>query len=387
MTVCGSTSWLLLGRFVLRSLLGLAILSASASPKSLDHSAWDRILRRSVSDDSLVDYRAITMDALPELDQYLTQLAAPWPPDLPEAEAKAAQINAYNALTVRWITQHYPVISIWKTPEPFKARRHTVNGKQLSLDELETSLRQGGDPRIHAALVCAARSCPPLRAEAYRAEDLDAQLEDNTERWLANPALNEFSPERGLAEVSPILQWYEADFQASGGVLRFLSRHAPKRAREFLEDDASPPSLNYKTYHWGLNDTSDLGKDYDHLQQAMDRTRSGDLFGKVKDWFLGLGDEYGVNPVIFGAIYVGAIPFFSLSIGWLIRNLRRRKSPVVPLLAASFCFVSAYLYLLIAGKNIPTWVYAFVAVMVLVGIVSTVRKVRSQIGKREAHEV
>ncbi len=103
------------------------------------------------------------------------------------------------------------------------------------------------------------------------------------------------------------------------------------------------------------------------------------LIGEIKDWFLNLGNQHGVNPFVFGGIYVGAIPFFSLSIAWLIRNLRRRRSPVVPALAASFCFVSAYLYLLIAGKDIPAWVYFFVAGMLAFGVYSTIRKIKSRL--------
>ena len=57
------------------------------------------------------------------------------------------------------------------------------------------------------------------------------------------------------------------------------------------------------------------------------------------EWFLSLGDQYGVNPIIFGSIYVGAIPFFTLSVGWLVRNLRRKKPIVLPALSASFFFI------------------------------------------------
>lgn len=100
------------------------------------------------------------------------------------------------------------------------------------------------------------------------------------------------------------------------------------------------------------------------------------MWDAFKEWFLSLGTKYGVNPIIFGVIYVGAIPFFSLSVAWLIRNLRQKKPVVLPVLAASFCFVSAYLYLIFAGKNIPLWVYGFLGVMIVYGVVSTVRKVR-----------
>ena len=96
------------------------------------------------------------------------------------------------------------------------------------------------------------------------------------------------------------------------------------------------------------------------------------------EWFLSLGDQYGVNPIIFGSIYVGAIPFFTVSIARLVRNLRRKQSIVLPALSASFFFVSAYLYLLVAGRNIPVWVYGFIAVMIAYGVYSTVQKIRQQ---------
>ena len=96
------------------------------------------------------------------------------------------------------------------------------------------------------------------------------------------------------------------------------------------------------------------------------------------EWFLSLGDQYGVNPIIFGSIYVGAIPFFTVSVARLVRNLRRKQSIVLPALSASFFFVSAYLYLLVAGRNIPVWVYGFIAVMIAYGVYSTVPKIRQQ---------
>ncbi len=96
----------------------------------------------------------------------------------------------------------------------------------------------------------------------------------------------------------------------------------------------------------------------------------------IRAWFLGLGADYGVNPLIFGAIYVGAIPFFLASIAWLVRRKRAGRSIAAPVLCAGFAFVSAYLYLAIAGRNIPLWVWAFLAVLVAYGAWSTIRDVR-----------
>ena len=81
----------------------------------------------------------------------------------------------------------------------------------------------------------------------------------------------------------------------------------------------------------------------------------------LQDWIVGLSDQYGVNPVIFAIIYLGAIPFFVLSIAWLVRNRRRSQPIYFPLLSVGFFSASAYVYLFIAGQNIPIWVYGVIA--------------------------
>ena len=104
-----------------------------------------------------------------------------------------------------------------------------------------------------------------------------------------------------------------------------------------------------------------------------------ELWQTFTTWFWSLGPRYGVNPLIFGSIYVGAIPFFTLSLGWLIKSLRKGKSIVAPVLLTGFFFVSAYLYLIIAGKNIPAWVYLFITGLVAFGIWSTLKKIRKKV--------
>ncbi|QZH75589.1 MAG: hypothetical protein JY451_02970 [Erythrobacter sp.] len=104
----------------------------------------------------------------------------------------------------------------------------------------------------------------------------------------------------------------------------------------------------------------------------------------LSDWFFSLGENYGVNPWIFGAIYVGAIPFFLASVGWIVKNARAGKSTVLPTMLAGFCFVSAYLYLAVVGRNIPAWVWIFLAVLVVYGAVSQVRQTRRKIAAAAA---
>lgn len=104
-----------------------------------------------------------------------------------------------------------------------------------------------------------------------------------------------------------------------------------------------------------------------------------EMWTTATDWFWGLGDQYGVNPILFGSIYVGAIPLFTLSIAWLIKAKRERKSLLWPTLSAGFWFVSSYLYLFIAGTNIPWWVYATVIGLVAYAAIATFQKIRTKL--------
>jgi len=360
--------------------MGYAASCAVAFGQDLDHSAWSAILQQYVTVNSRVNYAGIKANGNARLDAYLEQIAKPWPATLDENARKAALINAYNALTIRWIISNFPVKSIWRTKGPFRVVRHRVNGGVESLDSVETRLRDMGDPRIHGALVCAARSCPPLRREAYTREAVDGQLDDNFRVWLAVDSNNQFLPGKQLAKVSKIFDWYAADFAPAGGVPAVLGKFAPPRMF------ASTNKLEYLKYNWGLNDNGSLGDSYSSFEFYIDYVRNGYLRADIGVWFLGLGSKYGVDPFIFGGIYVGAIPFFTLSIAWLIRNLRRKRPVIAPLLASGFFFISAYLYLLIAGKNIPAWVYVFIVALLSLGAWSTVRNVRTRVaaGERSA---
>ncbi|MGM0587880.1 MAG: hypothetical protein ACQETE_05680 [Bacteroidota bacterium] len=103
----------------------------------------------------------------------------------------------------------------------------------------------------------------------------------------------------------------------------------------------------------------------------------------VHQWLMSLSDQYNVNPYIFAGIYVGAIPFFTVSLGWVIKNLKQQKPITVPALFTGFFFCSAYLYLMVAGENVPWWIYALLAAMVIYGIWSTYQKVRSEVDDEE----
>ena len=80
-----------------------------------------------------------------------------------------------------------------------------------------------------------------------------------------------------------------------------------------------------------------------------------------------LSSYYGVDPMIFGMLYVGTIPLLWLSVSWMIRCVQKKKSLVIPIVVSVLCYTGAYIYLIFAGQNIPLWVYC-----VLVGMVGFV---------------
>ena len=92
----------------------------------------------------------------------------------------------------------------------------------------------------------------PLRREAYAAERLDVQLDDNVREWLADPAINHFYAPQGRAEISPIFKWYGKDFDAyPGGLEGFLRKYAPRQVIRKLGNRRL--DISFRDYDWGLN--------------------------------------------------------------------------------------------------------------------------------------
>jgi len=108
------------------------------------------------------------------------------------------------------------------------------------------------------------------------------------------------------------------------------------------------------------------------------------MLESINDWILAQGAQYNVNPYVFVAIYVGAIPFFLASIAWLVKRARAGRSTVLPTMLAGFFFVSAYLYLAIFGQDIPVWVWIFLAALIAYGAWSQVRETRRKIAASKA---
>jgi hypothetical protein len=122
---------------------------------------------------------------------------------------------------------------------------------------------------------------------------------------------------------------------------------------------------------------------------SVKKSKMEELWQQFITWFMALGEPYGVNPIIFGSIYIGAVPFFWIAITWLVRNLRTGKPVNGPVIMACACASSSYIYLIIAGQNVPVWVYAIIGSLIGYAVWSTlktVRKKRSQLAEENLYE-
>ena len=265
--------------------LGAALLlsACSAGPASLtsaadapggafdhDHAALDGLLARHVLPDG-VDYRGLAGESA-ELDRYLAALHAVGPDDLgawdPD-QRHAFWINVYNAHILRLIVDHVDeppasirdlggavVNRIWDQPLIPMADLHpTGAGRDLSFSEVEHEILRPRfeDARVHAAINCASTSCPPLLAEAYRAEVLDEQLDRAMAGFVADPTRNRLDAAAGRLELSAIFDWFAEDFvRDAGSVREYVARYAPLADADWILD----AKVSYLDYDWSLNDAS-----------------------------------------------------------------------------------------------------------------------------------
>jgi len=250
----------LLGVF---AVVGVNRMSAQITPR---HHLFTELLSTYVHD-GIVNYNEMRSDK--GLAEYVARLATFNPETLPnEKEKLAFWINAYNAYTLRVICDNYPIESIndlhsggliigsiFKTTVWDKGLV-TVGGKTISLNTIEHEIIHPvfKDARAHFALVCASKSCPPLRSEAYEAEILDWQLDDQGRAFLSDPFRNEFDPMKKRAELSKIFSWYESDFGSSEeAVLRYVARFLPDSISRQILTNPGEWKINYKSYDWSLN--------------------------------------------------------------------------------------------------------------------------------------
>lgn len=179
---------------------------------------------------------------------------------LDPADRKALMINLYNAKVLETVLLQNPGGSFRSLSKPlhpneiFTRKAMVFDAHPYSLDDLEHRLRKEfKDPRVHLALVCAARSCPALRPEPYAGARLDDQLDDSARVFLASPAGLTLNTSHGVATLtaSKIFDWYADDFKDGGGILPFLAKYAPTDAAAAAA--AKSTKLAFQEYDWSLN--------------------------------------------------------------------------------------------------------------------------------------
>jgi hypothetical protein len=180
--------------------------------------------------------------------------------ELDPNERKALLINLYNSKILETVLLQNPsgsirALSKWLRPnEIFDRPAMMLDGKLTTLNGLEKRLRdEFKDPRIHFAINCASRSCPPIRVEPYGGTRIEDQLDAATRAFLASPAGIELTTARGetTLRVSALFDWYADDFKAVGGALPFIGMYGPKDAAEAAGERKT--KLAFQPYDWSLN--------------------------------------------------------------------------------------------------------------------------------------
>ena len=249
-------------------LLGLGSRSVS-DPFDHSHARLAVVLEAAV-DQGLVDYRGLR-EAPEALDAYLASLLRVTPSDhgrWTRQQRFAFWVNAYNAFTLQLVRDEGPVDSIKKIGgwfrSPWKRRFIPLGafdplgkGRELCLDDIEHRILRPrfNDARVHAAVNCASLGCPPLRAEPYRASELEEQLGAQVRAWLLDAGRNDLREVKGAVRVSKIFDWFEEDFGGSDElVVRWIAGQLGEAEVAGALREAAPRlRVRYLDYDWSLN--------------------------------------------------------------------------------------------------------------------------------------
>ncbi|MCC7145811.1 MAG: DUF547 domain-containing protein [Phycisphaeraceae bacterium] len=211
------------------------------------HQALDVILAATVRGDA-VDYLTLREEHYQDLLAYLEKLGAVDPSALTREEKLAYYINLYNATVLRTVAERFkagysPAENEWSL---FNDRLLLVSGKHVSLNQLEQLLAQDfKEPRIHLALVGAAKSAPLLLNRAYRGATLGQGLEDNLRVFTTDTRRNRVREEDKTLELSSIFQWYAEDFGGQDALAGYVGK--------IMGRDFAGYELEFKPFDWELN--------------------------------------------------------------------------------------------------------------------------------------
>ncbi len=164
-------------------------------------------------------------------------------------EEKAFYLNSYNLTVIKAIINAYPTKGPMEIPGFFDKKKYTVNGNSITLNGIENDIvrKKYNDARIHFALVCGAKSCPPLPSYAFTLSKLEQQLEQLTKQSIQNPTFTKIDVKNNIAYVSMLFNWYKDDFiKAKGSVTGFLNNYLKVPVPTNI-------SIENYNYNWALN--------------------------------------------------------------------------------------------------------------------------------------
>ena len=236
-----------------RVLCGAALFLVTAATSSADSwvDTYNRLLGKYVTSGGVkyAEWKGNAAD-VQALQTIVDAIAKENVSALEKKQQLAFYINAYNAWILHEALAKYPTKSVKDALFTFfTGRRLTVAGQQTSFNALEkdTIRSKFGEPRVHFALNCASRSCPPLNREAFAGDKLDSQFEKLAKGYVNSERGVKYSAETKTADLSKIFDWYKDDFKADGGALAFIN----KRRSSQIPADAK---ITYQEYDWGLNE-------------------------------------------------------------------------------------------------------------------------------------
>jgi len=214
--------------FCLLALLAATVARAAGPP---DYKLWQELLSKYYDPVRGMSYRSLKEHDKATLDQLRQQLAAIDVAGLSKPDQLAYWINLYNVSTLAVVVDGYP-----------------------------TKIRAGfKDPRIHFAINCAAKSCPPIRTEPYVGARLNEQLDDQARRFLNGPhgARIEKDGSGVTLHVTKILDWFKDDFEKwGGGRVPFVRKYLTADKQQQLDAANGKVKLAFDDYDWALNDAS-----------------------------------------------------------------------------------------------------------------------------------
>lgn len=219
---------------------------AAPAVAAVSDANWDALLQKYVSIAGKVNYKGLKKEEA-ELDKYLAYLSANVPDKSAGRKTQMAYwINAYNAFTIKLILKNYPVKSIMDINggKAWDLKFVKLGGKTYTLNDIEHKILRPRfkDARIHFAVNCAARSCPPISNHAWTAANLESTLEQKASAFINNTKYNQISAKK--LKLSNIFNWYKEDF---GDLIAFLNKYSKVK----IEPNAK---ISYIDYDWRLNE-------------------------------------------------------------------------------------------------------------------------------------